>query len=216
MAEPILQMCDPIQTQKEAEAKILSVLLPVPGLRRDISGNLTDDSIQTVMEGVKSLGVQVDSDATKTAVLQEAKTVLCKLNAQYIFLLSMLLTAIARSDQAAVTKELISSLREKNQSMQDVLSVSRYVLDIQTDKVTEGFLGTKVDQFKSYREEFQNMTNVVSANTDALNTGNLTVGQQRTFEISEEKNMYAERLTNMYGLLNVVSIGLLFYIMFTN
>jgi hypothetical protein len=209
-------MCDPIQTQKEAEAKILSVLLPVPGLRRDISGNLTDDSIQTVMEGVKSLGVQVDSDATKTAVLQEAKTVLCKLNAQYIFLLSMLLTAIARSDQAAVTKELISSLREKNQSMQDVLSVSRYVLDIQTDKVTEGFLGTKVDQFKSYREEFQNMTNVVSANTDALNTGNLTVGQQRTFEISEEKNMYAERLTNMYGLLNVVSIGLLFYIMFTN
>lgn len=216
MAEPILQMCDPIQTQKEAEAKILSVLLPVPGLRRDISGNLTDDSIQTVMEGVKSLGVQVDSDATKTAVLQEAKTVLCKLNAQYIFLLSMLLTAIARSDQAAVTKELISSLREKNQSMQDVLSVSRYVLDIQTDKVTEGFLGTKVDHFKSYREEFQNMTNVVSANTDALNTGNLTVGQQRTFEISEEKNMYAERLTNMYGLLNVVSIGLLFYIMFTN
>jgi len=216
MAEPILQMCDPIQTQKEAEAKILSVLLPVPGLRRDISGNLTDDSIQTVMEGVKSLGVQVDSDATKTAVLQEAKTVLCKLNAQYIFLLSMLLTAIARSDQAAVTKELISSLREKNQSMQDVLSVSRYVLDVQTDKVTEGFLGTKVDQFKSYREEFQNMTNVVSANTDALNTGNLTVGQQRTFEISEEKNMYAERLTNMYGLLNVVSIGLLFYIMFTN
>lgn len=209
-------MCDPIQTQKEAEAKILSVLLPVPGLRRDISGNLTDDSIQTVMEGVKSLGVQVDSDATKTAVLQEAKTVLCKLNAQYIFLLSMLLTAIARSDQAAVTKELISSLREKNQSMQDVLSVSRYVLDIQTDKVTEGFLGTKVDHFKSYREEFQNMTNVVSANTDALNTGNLTVGQQRTFEISEEKNMYAERLTNMYGLLNVVSIGLLFYIMFTN
>lgn len=209
-------MCDPIQTQKEAEAKILSVLLPVPGLRRDISGNLTDDSIQTVMEGVKSLGVQVDSDATKTAVLQEAKTVLCKLNAQYIFLLSMLLTAIARSDQTAVTKELISSLREKNQSMQDVLSVSRYVLDIQTDKVTEGFLGTKVDHFKSYREEFQNMTNVVSANTDALNTGNLTVGQQRTFEISEEKNMYAERLTNMYGLLNVVSIGLLFYIMFTN
>ena len=216
MAEPILQMCDPIQTQKEAEAKILSVLLPVPGLRRDISGNLTDDSIQTVMEGVKSLGVQVDSDATKTAVLQEAKTVLCKLNAQYIFLLSMLLTAIARSDQAAVTKELISSLREKNQSMQDVLSVSRYVLDIQTDKVTEGFLGTKVDHFKSYRETFQNMTNVVNANTDALNTGNLTVGQQRTFEISEEKNMYAERLTNMYGLLNVVSIGLLFYIMFTN
>ena len=209
-------MCDPIQTQKEAEAKILSVLLPVPGLRRDDKGNLTDDSIQTVMEGVKSLGVQVDSDATKTAVLQEAKSALCKLNAQYEFLLSMLLTAIARSDQAAITKELIGILREKNQSMQDVLSVSRYVLDIETDKVTEGFLGTKVDQFKSYREEFQNMTNVVSANTDALNTGNLTVGQQRTFEISEEKNVYAERLTNMYGLLNVVSIGLLFYIMFTN
>ena len=111
-------MCDPIQTQKEAEAKILSVLLPVPGLRRDDKGNLTDDSIQTVMEGVKSLGVQVDSDATKTAVLQEAKAALCKLNAQYEFLLSMLLTAIARSDQAAITKELISILREKNQSMQ--------------------------------------------------------------------------------------------------
>jgi hypothetical protein len=212
--EPVLQMCDPILTQTDAERPVLSVLLPVPGLRRDTLGNLTDDSIQTIMEGVKSLGIHIDSDSTKTAMLQEAKSALCKLNAQYEFLLGGLLNDIARSNKAGVTKQIVETMKEKNQSMQDVLSVSRYIIDMQTDTVKEGFLGTEVDPFVSYRETFQTMEETIAANTKALATNEFTRAEDRTLKISEDKNIYAERLTNLYGVLNIVSIGLLFYIMY--
>jgi hypothetical protein len=62
--EPVLQMCDPVLTQEDAERRVISALIPTPGLRRDNLGNLTDDSIQTVMEGLKSLGITIDSDST--------------------------------------------------------------------------------------------------------------------------------------------------------
>ena len=212
--EPVLQMCDPVLTQEDAERRVISVLIPTPGLRRDNLGNLTDDSIQTIMEGVKSLGIKVDSDSTKTAMLQEAKSALCKLNAQYEFLLGNMLNAIARSDKSSITKKLVVTMQEKNQSMQDVLSVSRYLIDMPIDTVKESFIGTQVDTFKSYREAFQTMEKTICANTKALATNEFTRAEERSLKISEDKNVYAERLTNLYGVLNIVSIGLLFYIMY--
>jgi len=212
--EPVLQMCDPVLTQEDAERRVISALIPTPGLRRDNLGNLTDDSIQTVMEGLKSLGITIDSDSTKTAMLQEAKSSLCKLNAQYQFLLDGLLSAIARSDKSGVTKKVVQTMQEKNQSMQDILSISRYVIDMPMDTVKESFIGTQVDTFKSYREAFQTMEQTIHANTKALATNEFTRAEERSLKISEDKNVYAERLTNLYGVLNIVSIGLLFYIMY--
>lgn len=212
--EPVLQMCDPVVTQEDAERRVISALIPTPGLRRDNLGNLTDDSIQTVMEGLKSLGIKVDSDSTKTAMLQEAKTALCKLNAQYEFLLGGLLTSIARSDNSGITKKVVQTMQEKNQSMQDILSISRYLIDMPMDTIKEAFVGTQLDTFKSYREAFQTMEKTIHANTKALATNEFTRAEERSLKISEDKNIYAERLTNLYGLLNIVSIGLLFYIMY--
>ena len=110
MSDSILSHCDPILNQKDAEAPVLSALMPIKGLRRDLSGNLTADSITTIIEGVKSLGIVIDSDSTKTAVLQEAKGAICKVNAQYQFLLTTLVSSIARSEEANVTKKLIDIL----------------------------------------------------------------------------------------------------------
>ena len=212
----MLSHCDPVLTQEDAEAPILSALIPVKGLRRDLSGNLTADSMTTILEGVKSLGIVVDSDSTKTAVLQEARNTLCKLNAQYQFLLNTLVSSIARSEEQNVTKKLIDKLKLKNQEMQDVLSVARHVIEIDVSHVKEGFLGRVIDPFVSYREAFNNMAHNVDNNADMIRSGQYHVTQQRSLEVSKEKNLYAERLTNMYGLLNIVSIGLLFYIMSTN
>jgi hypothetical protein len=217
MADTVLSQCDPILTQADAEAPVLSALLPVKGLRRDLSGNLTKDSILTVTEAIKSLGIVISSDATKTAVLQEARVALCKLNAQFQFLLNDLVTKISRSEMSSIDPKHFNLIKSKNQDMQDVLAVSRHVIDIPIEGMSEGFLGTQVDPLASFKEAFKAMGDTVANNDVMIRTGRYDVSRlERTLDVSREKNLYAERLTNMYGLLNVTAIGLLFYIMFTN
>jgi len=207
--------CDPVTTQQEAEAPVLTALLPVKGLRRDMSGNLTRDSISTVLEAVKSLGVVIDSDSTKLAVLQEARVALCRLNAQFQFLLKMLVSMISRSEVNMIDPKIFETLKGKNQDMQDVLSVSRYVLTMDMSTMTEGFLGTvQSDPFKELKEAFETTATTVANNSNMITTGQYTVAEDRTLDVSREKNTYAERLTNLYGLMNVTAIGLLFYIMY--
>jgi len=207
--------CDPVRSQQEAEAPVLTALLPVKGLRRDLSGNLTRDSISTVLEAVKSLGIVIDSDSTKIAVLQEARTALCKLNAQFQFLLKMLVSMISRSEVNMIDPKIFETLKGKNQDMQDVLSVSRYVLTMDMSTMTEGFLGTvQSDPFKELKEAFETTATTVANNSNMITTGQYTVAEDRTLDVSREKNTYAERLTNLYGLMNVTAIGLLFYIMY--
>jgi hypothetical protein len=167
-----------------------------------------------VIEAVKSLGVVIDSDSTKLAVLQEARVALCKLNGQFQYTLKNLISMISRSEMAMIDPKIFEILKNKNQDMQDVLSVSRFVLNIDLSTFKEGFLGTVVDPFASMREAFQTMATTVANNADMIRTGQYAVAEERTLDISREKNEYAARLTNLYGLMNVTAIGLLFYIMY--
>jgi hypothetical protein len=106
MDNSILNGCDPVLTMADATRQIVTPLLPISGLRRDLSGNLTDDAIKTVMEGLTSLGITLsfkdrnerivssrsgsdDAKDVTDAILYEAKDSLCKLNSQYEFLLKM-------------------------------------------------------------------------------------------------------------------------------
>jgi len=207
-------VCDPITNQQDAEAPVLTALLPVKGLRRDLSGNLTADSINTVIEAVKSLGVVIDSDSAKLAVLQEARNALCKLNGQFQFMLNMLITMISRSEVNMIDPTIFEVLKNKNQDMQDVLSVSRYVLNMDLSTFTEGFLGNSADLFAPMKEAFQDMADSVANNAAMIRSGQYAVAEDRTLDVSREKNEYAARLTNLYGLMNVTAIGLLFYIMY--
>ena len=216
MSDTVLSQCEPVLNMQEAEAPVLSALIPVKGLRRDASGNLTKDSITTIIEGLKSLGVIIDSELNKTAVLQEARTALCKLNGQFEFLLNDFVTIVARSEMTNMDEKLFTLMKDKNQHMQDVIAVSRHILSMPLDKVKEGFLGAVTDPFADFRESFQEMGNLVNNNNSMINTRNFKARDQRALDISNEKNLYAERLTNMYGLLNVTAIGLLFYIMYSN
>ena len=216
MSYTVLSQCDPVMNREEAEAPVLSALLPVKGLRRDLSGNLTKDSLITITEGLKSLGVIIDSDLNKTAVLQEARIALCKLNNQFEFLLNDFVTNIARSQINIIDDKLFESIKIKNNQMQDVLAVSRHIFSIPIEKMKEGFLGNVVDSFADFRESFQEMENTVNANSKMINSGVLVAREKRALEVSNDKNLYAERLTNMYGLLNITAIGLLFYIMYSS
>ena len=48
--------CPDITTLEEAEAKLPSSVLPISGLRRKDDGTLTDDSQNTIIDGLKSRG----------------------------------------------------------------------------------------------------------------------------------------------------------------
>ena len=213
-ADNVLNSCDPITTMEGANRPIVTPLIPVKGLRRDEKGNLTEDSVKTIMEGVKSMGIDANSTQATEAILQEAKSVLCQQNAQFSFLLKAMFSAISRSEE--VDKTLVDKLQKKNQEMLDVLSVSRYVLNkpVETNKdgMKEGFLGKQYDPFMNYREAFQTVTTTVQDRDAKLKEGRLLELQTRKVEATEDKNRYASRLLSMYGFLNIVAIGLLMYV----
>jgi hypothetical protein len=209
----ILNSCDySVLTMEDAKRPIITVLLPVKGLRRDMSGNLTDDAVKTVLEGVKSLGIQVDSNSTTDALLQEAKSVLCKMNKQYEFLLAAMFTAVSRSEK--LDMDLMNTLKAKTQDMQDVLSVSRQVLNKPPSKdKKEGFVGNQESlSMAKYREAFQGASNTVADRAAKLNTSNLMDLRTHSIELTEDNNRYASHLLNLYSFLNIVAVGFILYI----
>ncbi len=201
--DTLLASCDPVTTIDEATAPIITPLLPVRGLRRDASGNLTDDAYKTVMDGIQSLGVNRNDSASRTAILQEARFVLCRLFAQYQYLLNTFTTSIARSE--GVRPELVATIQERLQQMMDVLGVARRVIN-------EGGANT-TEAFTNYSEAFTQMEELVRKYNERMKTTNARTLHLRALEDSKEKNIYASRQLALYSFLNIVAVGLLFYVM---
>lgn len=190
--DTIFQSCDPVQTVDEATRPIITPLLPVSGLRRDASGNLTDDAYKIIMDGIQSLGIQKDSSASKAAILQEARFVLCRLYAQYEYLLRMLDVSIARSEE--FRPDLTTAIQERLQKMQDILTIVRRVAMEGGASTVEAFT-----DFQSVEERIRRL--------------NQTKLRERALEDSKERNTYAVRQLGLYSFLNILAVGLLFYVM---
>lgn len=200
--DTLLQSCDPIYTMDEAMRPVITPLLPVKGLRRDTSGNLTADAIKTVMDGIKSLGVAPDSESARDAMLQEARYSLCRFYAQYDFLLKNYAVAVARAETPDLAVN--SALAEKLQAMQDIISVSRAILTMPTEK--EGFQVQHI-------EAFQNIQERVELERKRLKAKHKFELGARALDSVEEKNTYANRQMGLYAFMNIVAAGLLFYIL---
>lgn len=200
---------------EDAKQVVVTPLLPVKGLRRDVSGNLVDDSIKTVLEGLKALGVRQDAFDLRDATMIESRRVLCTLNAQYQFLLDDFLTKVVRNQP--VGADDIAALRTKNVQMQDVLSISRYVLSSAAAEKTkkEGFQvwrGAELKESSRLFEAFQQATQTLMDDQQALEAQNYMALRRRALEDSEEKTRYANRQLALYAFLNITALGLLFYI----
>lgn len=204
--DTLLKSCDPVETVDDATLPIISPLIPIKGLRRDAEGRLTDDAYKTVMSGIQSLGVQLNDAASKTAILQEARSVLCRLFAQYEFLLNVFTTAISRSEQ--VRPELMATLSERIQQMLDVISVARRVIE-------EGGSSTTMEGFQSSSVELEAFTTAEEQLRKyqlRLQSSNKQTLHERALQDSTEKNVFASRQLALYSFLNIVAAGLLFYV----
>jgi len=202
MPYSILYGCDKINSLDEAKRSVISPLLPVKGLRHDDNGDLTDDAIGIIKDGMKSLGFDVSDKSTRGAFYSEVKKVLCTLNGQYEFLLSVYSDSVASGASGSqIDDELMDKIKEKNGAMRDVISLSRHVMDMpEVSEMVEGFIVESNDLTDNMRNEL-----------DAMNK-DLKTFKMRNYEVSQEKNKSMNAYLNVYGFMNVVAIGLLFYI----
>ena len=213
----IINSCDPITSIEDAKTPFISPLIPINGLRHDEKGDLTSDAIQTILDGIKSLGIDPTTEDSQTAILKEAKQTLCKIDAQYEYLVKSFM-----SDEAITDKDTLSLLAEKNQSMKDIISFSRHIIDMSVSpkdatSMVEGFLsiGTSTSKNKhiKMREAFDDMGLNLDARSFDLQNGSVpSEFRKRTFEVSEQENRSINTYLSLYGFMNIVAVGLLFYI----
>jgi len=208
----LIDRCDAVLTQADADLPVITPFLPVTGLRHDENGKLSTDSIKTILDGMKSMGIVIDTEEKQYGFIQEAKYILCKLNAQYEFMLNDLLTSISRSEK--VDPELISKLQTKNQNMQDVLSVSRHILEMDLKEMKEGFISSSSSS--NIMEEFQTMDGVLNIESAMLRAEKYDDIRRHSIEISGDAARYASRFMEMFGFLNITAFGILLYIVSVN
>jgi hypothetical protein len=226
-----LKGCDEVKTMSEAQRPVITPLLPINGLRHDESGNLTDDAIKTVINGLTPLGINVEDTDTQNAILIETKQVLCNLNNQYQFLLTTLFDHVSKSE--TIPTKLLELLQEKNMAMRNVISVSRRILiDVPADKDGKHFiegwtnvlppknpvLRATVENYEALQKELTQQANILKDTKHTLlgkegfKGAQTFIDEKRTFEISEERLRSVSANLALYSFLNVIAVGLLFYI----
>jgi hypothetical protein len=201
--------CPKITSLDQAEAPITTALLPIKGLRHNEAGEVTQDGVQIVEHGFKNLGISVDSEEGREALIEEMKKVLCVLNSQYEFLLKKLFETTED-----VPKPIIDTLKEKNNQMRDVISVSRQILERSGKKgFIEGYanMPDNLNMAKNEMKAFEGFSDQLNSDSAALDSKNYT-DLQRNFDISVQKNKSVSANLALYSFLNIVAAGLLFYI----
>ena len=228
MSDPILTGCEEIKSMKDAQKPVITPLLPVKGLRHNENGDLTEDAMKTIKDGLASLGINVDTEDAQNAILMETRQSLCNLNAQYQFLLATLFMSIRKDE--TLSGKLIELIRDKNTAMRDILSVSRQILEKAPankdgKKFIEGWTDVNSDNKTKDIEAFSTLQKRLVDEATALtekryehfgNAVTKQIDEERSFEISEERMKSVSANLALYSFLNVIAVGLLFYIVSTN
>lgn len=192
--------------------KLPSSVVPINGLRRDNEGNLTDDALRTIVDGLKSRGFDLTDPVIQDKLQVDLESFLCSLHSQYSLLLKELFRRTTSKQE--VSKEFIEILKDKNITMQDVINVSRHLATIQSSGIgipfIEGWQNTvptmpkKTPEgfMKKLKEEFENLNGDVSK----IDT------QKEMIKLTEHNNNLAHNYLGLYGFLNIFAIGLMIYI----
>jgi hypothetical protein len=201
--------CAPVNTLAEASEELSSSVLPIDGLRRDSNGNLTKDALLTIVDGLKSRGINPSDEATKNKIMNDLSIFLCSLNNQYQFLLSDLTDRVQKNQVIPV--EYINTIKNKNIMMQDVLNTSGYLSGISTRKdgeFIEGWQNTVSDPTPNVRQVIEGL----QSDMGMLDSKSYLQLKKQMVDISEQKNRVASNYLGLYGFLNLVAMGLLIYV----
>jgi hypothetical protein len=201
--------CVSVSTLAQAMEKLSSSVLPIDGLRRDSDGNLTKDAMLTIVDGLKSRGIDPTNQETKNKILNDLSIFLCSLNNQYQFLLTDLTERVENNQVVSI--EYINTIKDKNISMQDVLNTSGYLSGISTRKegdFIEGWQNTVSVPKTNVRELVEGLQGDMST----LDSKSYLKLKKQMVDVSEQKNRVASNYLGLYGFLNLVAMGLLIYV----
>ncbi len=204
--------CDPVTSLEDAEKTLPSAILPIKGLRRDADGDLTPDALRTVLDGLRTKGIDAQDSEDKEMILRDTGVLLCRINSQYQFLLK---TMFQRLDAGQpIPRRLLERAKEKNLTMLDLLSISRHIegLPVRDESAvfTEGWQsGSKSN---SFLEELARRLKEQSKLMENFDSGSVMKLRQHMVEVTTEKNRWATNSLGLFGFLNLVAIGMLIYI----
>jgi hypothetical protein len=200
--------CIQVTSLDDAMKKLPSSVLPIDGLRRDTHGDLTVDALRTIVDGLKSRGVDPTDPTVQNKIQQDLASFLCSLNNQYNYLLKELYQMSVAKER--ISDEFVSIVKDKNISMQDVINVSRHLDGIQPSTTfIEGWQNTESVPNKINKEAFSQK---LKEEFQTLADGDKFDRQKRMVEVTEEKNKVAYNYLGLYGFLNIIAIGLLIFI----
>jgi hypothetical protein len=200
--------CPDITTLEEAEAKLPSSVLPISGLRRKDDGTLTDDSQNTIIDGLKSRGYDLKDMETVKKITNELIILLCKTFKQYQYLMNQKLT-----------DERVKLLIDKNLMMIDMLTITRHIAKHHVgDKIPD--LDSEVNTFMDpmfktlhdHRGKFEIIHRSKSTVPSDKVEGFSDEVQRYMVDVSKEKNRVASNYLGIYGFLNLFAVGLLIYV----
>ena len=210
--------CPSVTSLEQAQAEMPSSVLPIKGLRRDNDGNLTADALQTIVDGLKSRGIDPNSSDSKKSIIKELVTLLCSVKKQYDFLLD----EIGRHLDAAkpVDKKIMELTLHKNIFLQDILNVARHIDSLQvvggSTTFIEGWQNTLpaggAGEPSPMPPAARKMLEGFQADRRMLESGSYVEMRKHRLELLKEKNKTATNYLGIYGFMNLVAVGLLIYI----
>ena len=202
--------CRTVTSLEDAEEQIPATLFPIQGLRRGPDGGLTLDAVRTVVDGLKSRGIDPKDPAMKAELLRQMEVLFCSVNNQYQYLTNDMFEALESGKEIPARR--IGKAIEKNQYLLDLLTVLRHIQRMGLN-----------DDSSSFIEAWQNPTPPVgggglSPTADQLKAEQDLIKARQVYElklqrmnVTEEKNRVATNYIGLYGFLNLVAVGLAIY-----
>jgi len=201
--------CPDITTLEQAEATLPSSVLPISGLRRNEDGLLTEDARNTIMDGLKSRGVNFTNAEEIKRIINELFTVLCSTRKQYEFLLREYMV------NGMPTDEQVKILIQKNFMVTDIITISRHITKTMEDNIRNPTMIEGWQDMKNAKPAPDSNDALMKklARDRALLEGftSTDLGRQQV-DITKEKNKIASNYLGMYGFLNLFAVGLILYL----
>lgn len=224
----------------ELKATFANSVLPADGAGREngrldktaletVYGNLvtagrllSHTQYQSILGAIKDGSRQSASDAiqqyqsTETTTMQQIKDEFCFYYVRYKYALQDLFTTLTNlSTAGAVTTLQQGDLQTKlntaikfNDNLNDLIQITNYIAQQRSTEMREQNL-----DINSMNSDIQSTFSVLQDHNNMLKQKDaLAKLRQRMAEFTQEKNLSASNLLSLYGFLNLVALGLLFYI----
>jgi hypothetical protein len=207
--------CPAVKSLSEALESVPNSVFPVEGLRRSENGQLSDDAMRTIMDGMKSRGIDITDKATKSKLVADLMQLFCKVNAKYSFLIEEIGRRV--TENRPVEVNLVDTALKHNHFLSDILTISRHLISMKpfdgSSEFIEGWQNMSVEPAtKGIFPGVEAFQAVLETEEQALKTRSLEQLRKHMVTVTQEKNKHAANYLGLYGFLNLVAVGLLIYV----